>query len=327
MRPTLATFFSCIFAYFCATTSYAQPTHFTTSDYWKHQKRELLFGIGISNFLSDLGGLNTIGQDYSPLDLEFVMTRPSFHVGYRRRFRSLWCTKSLIQYGMLKGDDALTQEFHRNYRNLRVHTHLLEFSQTLEFIIWSSEHFGKRYSISGLKGHRNKNNLLYAIGGISAFMYMPQFPGGPLLRPLGTEGQGLPGGPKPYGLMPPGSPIALGLGMPFGLGFKYGIDALWRLTVELTWTKTFTDYLDDVSGVYYDKVALYEAYGSMSVVMSDPSSQEFPGKTLPGEIRGDRKQNDSYIFLNLSLVRNITIKRSRKIKHTRGVFKGPKGKW
>ena len=94
---------------------------------------------------------------------------------------------------MLKGDDALTQQFDRNYRNLRVHTHVLELNQTLEFIVWSNEHFGKRYSIKGLKGHRNKNNLLYLIGGVTAFVFMPQAPGGPPLRMLNTEGQGLPG--------------------------------------------------------------------------------------------------------------------------------------
>ena len=34
----------CVFVY--NTVSYAQPTHFTKSDYWKHQRKEFLFGIG-----------------------------------------------------------------------------------------------------------------------------------------------------------------------------------------------------------------------------------------------------------------------------------------
>ena len=107
----------------------AQPGNFTTSDYWKHQRKEIFFGVGATNFLGDLGGLNRIGTDYSFVDLEFLVTRPSGHLGFRYRFKPWFLTKSIIQYGMLKGDDALTQEPSRHYRNLLVRTHLIEFSQ------------------------------------------------------------------------------------------------------------------------------------------------------------------------------------------------------
>ena len=39
-------------------------TNFTTSDYWKGQRKEFFFGVGATNFLGDLGGLNQIGKDY-----------------------------------------------------------------------------------------------------------------------------------------------------------------------------------------------------------------------------------------------------------------------
>src|SRR5690606_1208517 len=129
---------------------FAQPTNFTTSDYWKHQRKEILFGVGASNFLGDLGGLNRIGTDYSPADLEWAVTRPSGHIGYRYRFKPWLLTKSVLQYAILKGDDALTNEPARHYRNLSVRTHLIEFSQHLELIVYNSENFGKRYKIHGL---------------------------------------------------------------------------------------------------------------------------------------------------------------------------------
>ena len=287
----------------------AQPTHFTTSDYWKHQKKEIIFGIGASNLLGDLGGLNRIGTDYSPIDLEWSLTRPSGHFGYRYRFRPLWSTKSMLQYGLLHGDDALTNEPSRHYRNLRVRTHLIEFSQHIEFILFNNEQFGKRYKIHGLKGMRNKNDLWYIFSGITVFAYIPQGPGDggwTNLRPLNTEGQGLPNGPDKYGI--------INYGIPFGMGYKIGIDALWRMSFELTYTKTFTDYLDDVSGVYYDNSLISSEYGSTAAYFADPSSGEFATWTDPGEMRGDSKQKDAYLFFNVSFIRNVVYKRSRKLK-------------
>lgn len=289
--------------------SFAQPTHFTSSDYWKHQRKELIFGIGATNFLGDLGGLNRIGTDYSPMDLEWVVTRPSGHIGYRYRLKPWICTKSILQYGILKGDDALTNEPSRHYRNLYVRTHLIEFSQQFEFILLNNEHFGKSHKIHGLKGMRNKNTLLYLFSGFSVFAYIPQGPGDggwTNLRPLNTEGQGLPGGPNHYKL--------INYGIPFGVGCKIGLDALWRMSFELSYTKTFTDYLDDVSSVYYDNSAIEAAYGSTAAYFADPSSGEFSNWTDPGEMRGDSKQKDAYFFFNVSLIRNVTYKRSKKLK-------------
>jgi len=301
-------FLTCLI-WFTFAKTYAQPSHFTTSDYWKHQRKEIFFGIGATNFLGDLGGLNKIGTDYSFIDLEWLVTRPSGHIGFRYRFRPWFLTKSILQYGILKGDDALTQEPSRHYRNLLVRTHLIEFSQHLEFIIFNNESFGKRYKIHGLKGAKNKNTLVYLFSGFSLFAYIPQGPGDggwTNLRPLNTEGQGLPGGPNPYKL--------INYGIPFGVGCKIGLDALWRLSFELSYTKTFTDYLDDVSSVYYDNAAIESAYGSTSAYFADPSSGEFANWTDPGEMRGDSKQKDAYFFFNVSIIRNVTYKRSKKLK-------------
>lgn len=299
---------------FCAVITvaavvYSQPTNFTTSDYWKHQRKEIYFGVGASNFLGDLGGLNRIGTDYSPMDLEWALTRPSGHVGFRYRLKPWLTTKTHLQYGILKGDDALTQEPSRHYRNLRVRTHLFEVAQHFELIIFNNEHFGKRYKLHGLKGMRNKNTLVYLIGGFSFFGFIPQGPGDggwTNLRPLNTEGQGLPGGPQPYKFY--------NFGIPMGGGVKIGIDALWRITFELTYTKTFTDYLDDVSSVYYDNSAIEVAYGPTAAYFADPSTGEFANWTNPGEMRGDSKQKDAYLFFNVSFARNITYKRSKKLK-------------
>jgi len=241
--------------------------------------------------------------------MEWNVTRPSGHIGFRYRFASLWVTKTLFQYAVLKGDDALTNEPFRLNRNLAFRTHLLELSQHIEFIFYSDERFGARHKIYGLKGMRNKNNVGYLFAGIAGFGYIPQGPcegGWTNLKPLKTEGQGLPGGGKPYG--------QISMGIPMGVGYKTGIDALWRLSIELSYTQTFTDYLDDVSGKYYNNADIEYHYGGTSAYFADPSSGAFPTWTHEGELRGDSKHKDGYIFCNLSFIRNITYKRSGRIK-------------
>lgn len=292
---------------FLANAVLAQPeTNFTTSDYWKKQRKEFIFGIGATNFLGDLGGLNRVGTDYSFMDLEWVTTRPSGHIGFRFRMRPWIATKTIIQYGVLRGSDQLTQEPYRRNRNLSFKTHLIEASQHLELIFYNNEHYGKRNNIKGLKGMKNKNTLAYFIFGITGFAYIPQSQDGVNLRPLNTEGQGLPGGPKDYGL--------LNWGLPFGLGYKFGLDMVWRMSFELTYTKTFTDYLDDVSGEYYDNAAIQQAYGDEAAYYADPSEGQFPNWTYPGEMRGDSKQKDAYFFFNVSFVRNLQHKRYGTVK-------------
>lgn len=282
--------------------AFAQPTNFTTNNYWKHQRKEIVFGIGATNFLGDLGGLNRVGTDYSPVDLEWSVTRPSGHFGFRYRFRPWFCSKTILQYGVLRGDDALTNEPFRRYRNLSFKTHLIELAEHIEVILYNNEHFGKRHNIKGLKGMRNKNTLVYAFSGITGFMFLPMSKDGTFLRSQKTEGQGLPNGPSAYGLF--------NWGIPFGMGCKIGIDALWRITFELSYTKTFTDYLDDVSGLYYD----FEGNGYEEPEYADMSSGVFSGMTAPGEMRGDASQKDAYFFFNVSFVRNVTYKRSKRLK-------------
>lgn len=283
-------------------TAQWKNTNFTTSDYWKGQRKELFFGIGATNFLGDLGGLNRIGTDYSFMDLEWATTRVSGHIGYRYRLRPWIQTKTIIQYGVFRGSDQLTAEPFRRNRNLNFKTHLVELGQHLELIIYNNEHYGKRNKIPGLKGMKNKNNLVYIFSGVVGFIYIPMSQEGVPLRPLRTEGQGLPGGPKPYGLF--------SWGIPFGMGYKLGLDKVWRLSFELTYTKTFTDYLDDVSTVYYD----WAGNGIAEPALADRSNGAFPTWTGAGEQRGDDSQKDAYFWFNVSLVRNLQQKQGKKIK-------------
>jgi len=116
------------------------------------------------------------------------------------------------------------------------------------------------------------------------------------LAPLRTEGQGLKGGPKPYKLAT--------ITIPFGIGFRVGISRMWRLGLEATYVKTFSDYIDDVSGVYFDP-SKYQS--GLAAHFSNPATQNLDWFN-PGEQRGDPKHKDAYYHLNVILTRNITYK-------------------
>lgn len=274
-------------------------------------EKHFRFGIGASNFLGDLGGLNRLGSHLSPVDIDFPTTRPSGHIGYRYRFSRYFATTTSFQYAILKGDDALTNEPYRRNRNLRFRTHLFELSQRLEFLFYGKSNRGytARYKMKGLRGSIFQNMDAYVFSGITGFGYIPQAPGPggwTNLRPLKTEGQGLPGGGETYGF--------LSWGVPVGAGFRIAFDPIWMFSLEVSYTQTFTDHLDDVSGVYYDNDAILDNYGSTSAYFADPSSGAFPTWTSTGELRGDSRHKDGYMFVNLSVVRYIGGTRTKRIK-------------
>ena len=46
------------------------------------------------------------------------------------------------------------------------------------------------------------------------------------------------------------------IAIPFGVGIKYAIDQNWSIGIEYGLRKTFTDYIDDCSSVYFDNQAI-----------------------------------------------------------------------
>lgn len=283
------------------TTVSAQHTNFNTQRNWSLNKKEILFGIGVTQFLGDLGGKDRIGQDYSLRDLDFPSTNFGGMVGFRYRFHPYFATTTTLSLGMLRGNDALTNEIIRNSRNLHFRSFFVELAQRLDIILWANEKFGARYKVKGLKSMRDKNDQFYVFAGVGATYYNPKamYQGKwTALRPLKTEGQGLPGGAKPY------SPVTLAI--PMGVGFRIGLNRMWRLGIEASYVKTFSDYIDDVHGVYYDPAVLASQVGQSSAYLSNPSNENSTW-FAPGEQRGD-KQKDAYFYINIVVTRNITYK-------------------
>lgn len=289
----------------------AQHTNFNTQRNWSLNKKEILFGLGATQFLGDLGGKDRIGKDYSLADLDFPSTNMGGMLGFRYRFHPYFATTTTLTMGMLRGNDALTNEIIRNSRNLHFRSFFVELAQRLDIILWANEKFGARYKIKGLKSMRDKNDQFYIFGGIAATYFNPKamYQGKwTALRPLKTEGQGLTDGAKPYG------PVTFAI--PMGVGIRFGLNRMWRMGVEASYVKTFTDYIDDVGTTYYDPTILASEVGAASAYLSNPSVENSTW-FAPGQQRGD-KQKDAYFYINVVVTRNITYKdyAGQRNKHT-----------
>lgn len=276
-----------------------------TSRNWEPHKHEMYFTVGASGFLGDLGGLNKIGTTKSPVDLDWESVRMMAGGGYRFRFHPRFATTTQLAYAMLSGKDSNTDEIIRRSRNLSFRAHLIELGQRFEFILYAKEASGSSYQTTD----RERADLLYVFAGINGFFYQPQTKineGWVNLRPLKTEGQGMPDGAEQYGMF--------NFGIPVGIGMRWGLQGGWRLGLEISYVKTFTDYLDDTSTDYYDPSALYSTGGADAVYAGNPAIENHQWFGA-GQQRGNPDDNDAYMYLNVTITKNITS--GRNVRRTR----------
>jgi hypothetical protein len=126
------------------------------------------------------------------------------------------------------------------------------------------------------------------------------------LKPLSTEGEGLPQypGQKPYSLTQ--------FAIPFGGGIKFRVSENVVLAYEVGFRKTFTDYLDDVSTYYVDQTILQNAKGPLAVEMAYRANELKGGnQTYPasGTVRGGPKYKDMYYYSGIRVSIALLTKR------------------
>ncbi len=123
----------------------------------------------------------------------------------------------------------------------------------------------------------------YIFAGVSVFNFKTKAPDGTELQPLATEGVNY---------------SNLSWSVPFGLGVKYSISEHLGATLEWRMYKSFTDYIDDIHGLYPENPAVIGDYN-----YTDPTGN-FEAGMQRGN--GDDKMfgynNDWYGTIELSLV-------------------------
>lgn len=246
------------------------------------QNSEIGFCMGTTFYLGDL----------NPTRL-FAQSQLAGGIVYRYNISPRWAIKADFLFGKVAGSDKLTNGGYE--RNLSF------FSPITEFSVVGELNFLKLYNSVG------KNHFApYIFAGATIFSFNPkaQHPNGTVyeLQSFGTEGQGLEGMPKKYSLTH--------FAIPFGIGLRVNIGQYVCLGAEWGFRYTFTDYLDDVSGCYYDNDLLREQRGDIIADMADRSPEllDGDGNALPrhqaGEQRGNSTTHDMYSFAGV----NLTVK-------------------
>lgn len=245
----------------------------------KRFERSKDFGIvfGTSYYLGDINPTKHFGGD-------------RFYGGgltFRNNFDKRWTLKSGISFHKIGAHDEDSDDPWQVNRNLHFVNELIEGTMQMELNFWD-------YQI----GNKNDRFSPYLFAGIAYYNMKPQaeFQGTLFeLQPLGTEGQGTLGGGKPYRLN--------GFALPFGAGAKFNIWSIIAISVEWGMRKTYTDFLDDVSGSYANPVALEEENGRLSMLLGD--RRIVPGGGLQasgtGLHRGDPTVKDWYNFTTVTL--------------------------
>ena len=247
------------------------------------QSMELGVNVGTSTYLGDLKTTAyTLEQNAISLGLQG-----------RYNFNSRIAGRVSLGYGTIMGDDRKTERLDLRARNLSFRSRLYEmaFIGEVNLLNFGDHKLNKR-------GRQYFRMTPYVFGGMALFHFNPEarYNGRwQALQPLGTEGQDIPNSNvASYNLTQ--------ISLPIGIGLKLQLEPNIILSYEIGWRKTFTDYLDDVSGRYFDEAQIAANNGAAAADLSYRGDELAPGSTAPvGSFRGDPDNKDWYILSNFTI--------------------------
>jgi hypothetical protein len=261
--------------------------------------------MGASNYLGDL----VPPQEY------FLGTSFAMGASYQYNFTNRISVRGNFIWGQVQGSDKNSNyDSGRRQRNLDFHSHILELSVLAQINILP---FHPKRDFKPITP--------YVFLGVALFHFNPTttYKGTQYyLQPLGTEGQGLEGYGAKYSLVE--------LSIPFGVGIKFCLTKRINLSFEFGLRKTFTDYLDDVSGDYVPLNELKVGNGLLAAELSNQSYDEAGNQIEKAFTPRGSSAKDWYTFtgfsLTYSLHKYIYFEKKKKRKTTKPKKKDS-GKW
>lgn len=251
----------------CLVTVVSIVTADAQSFYAIRRDRDLVFTVG-ANSSTYYGDLK---DDSDVLDV-----KPSLSLGLKFNVSSKIGIRGEFSWLSLSGKDASAKNELTRQRNLSFTSSNYEVSATGLYYFFP--HKGKFYQ-------RPQFNI-YGFAGFGLLFFNPKaeldgkkYP----LQPLKTEG------------------VAYGkstLIIPFGIGVKTKITPFFDLGLELGWRKSFSDYIDDVSGRYVDPASFTNPI-ARQLADRRPEIGLEPAKA--GRIRGNASNDDGYMLLSAKL--------------------------
>lgn len=198
-------------------------------------------------------GASWYNGDLSPQGITNLIQEmgPTFGLFGRTSLNRQFSIRANFNIAKISGDDKRSAFVDRG---LSFQTNIYELNVILEWhairIRHTESSFTFPYLFAGIGGYHfnpkaNLNEELIA------------------LRPLGTEGQGLPGNNGKYALFQGN--------IPFGAGIKFVLSDRVTVALEIGGRFLFTDYLDDVSNVLVDYQQVLEGNGPTAAFFSNPN--------------------------------------------------------
>ena len=226
-------------------------------------------------------GTASYNGDLTQSAISLKRLRPAIQFNLKYNSGDVLNIRAGIGFGQLYGADRLNRDTGLKSRNLDFKTNIIELNVCGEYNLLDPEIY---------------TAYPYVFGGVGVFHFNPytydKNNNKTFLRPLSTEGQGLPEYPnrKKYSLYQ--------FCLPVGTGFKVNIRQKWELWYEFGYRFTFTDYIDDVSKSYVSLQTLEQQRGATAAELAYRKSIPF---MEDGEARGNKKVRDMYFFSGLKV--------------------------
>ena len=277
-------------------SSYSQ---FTSGNYY-----EAGFTVGPMVFLGDLGGHAGLGTPFLK-DYNMNATKLTYGIYVAAHPSELLGIRLSANFGAVEGDDSYVQnkggeEVSRLNRNLNFKSNITEANLLFEVyptVLFEDDptdqwHRLRPYGILGIGVFHFNPMGTYVDPNTGATTWV-------YLQPLHTEGEGFVPGVPNYSLTQ--------IEIPMGFGLKYYLTDKVNMSLEFEYRKTFTDYIDDVSGKFVDPAVLAANLPSgtaqIAIAMANKSPlQGVPGSGYnPGDKRGDPTQMDAFFTVGLKV--------------------------
>ncbi|HWH63901.1 MAG TPA: DUF6089 family protein [Ginsengibacter sp.] len=229
-------------------------------------------------FLSGRLGTANYQGDLKTSSFSFAQMRLLGSVGGLYDFSEHFTARSYLTFTSLHADDK-HGEPGRQHRNLNFTTPIFDWELTGQYNLFSLN---------------ERQWTPYAFAGVGLFHFNPytfdNIGEKYFLKPLSTEGEGFIPGVKNY--------KRTQFSIPFGIGATYALNEDMRVGIELSYRKTFTDYIDDVSTVYVDENILLKDRGPKAVELAYRGDDVHRGPyPAAGAQRGDSDHKDDYYYI------------------------------
>ncbi|MEL6972229.1 MAG: DUF6089 family protein [Bacteroidota bacterium] len=200
------------------------------------------------------GGGSTYSGDLAPDDIGvyFETVNPAGGIFLRMNPGKALSLEFGLNLGKVDGEDGVTND--KGSRMLNFRTNITELALKANLHLFR------------LGDERRTQVVPYLMGGAGVFRFNPEanFDGNWIeLQPLGTEAQGAPGFEEPYSLT--------NYAVLAGGGIKFIFKERFTIGLELGGRKTFTDFIDDVSGSPINYLDVLENNGSLAAQLSNPT--------------------------------------------------------